>query len=144
MPTSSQPLKKSVDRVLNRLELVALEKDITLSSSIDAVRVLIGVAELETVLYNLIHNAIKFTPRGGKITVKNNAKILTVEDTGIGIDQKHIPVLFDRFYKADASRTYQGSGLGLSLVKEILDTSNATITVRSELTKGTVFTVVFK
>lgn len=101
---------------------------------------------IQRVLMNLIHNAIKFTPEEGNISVsvrstKGKAEI-TVSDTGQGIPPEDIPFIFDRFHKADKSRSKDktGVGLGLYIVKNILKAHNENITVESELGQGTAFT----
>jgi len=101
---------------------------------------------IQRVMINLIHNAIKFTPEEGNITVsvrniKGKAEI-TVSDTGQGIPAEDIPFVFDRFHKADKSRGQDKTsvGLGLYIVKNILKTHNENITVESEYGKGTTFT----
>ena len=102
--------------------------------------------KLEQVLINLIDNAIKYTDIG---TVKLKAYFdkkfyLEVSDSGRGIPQKHLDRLFERFYVVDKSRSRKlgGSGLGLSIVKHIVQLHNGEIKVTSEIGKGTVFTVI--
>jgi len=100
---------------------------------------------LEQVLQNLAANALRHTPDGGRIaltsdTVPDGVR-LTVRDTGPGIAPEHLPLIFDRFYKADASRrAASGSGLGLSIVKTIVERHGGTITARNEA--GAVFEIV--
>ncbi|MEO6845571.1 MAG: sensor histidine kinase, partial [Ginsengibacter sp.] len=93
---------------------------------------------LEKILYNLLSNAFKFTQEGGSIIVslclsEKNLLELKVEDTGTGIPSEKLPFIFDRFYQADAShkRKYEGSGIGLSLVKELVELHQGNITVES-------------
>jgi CheY-like chemotaxis protein len=101
----------------------------------------------DKVLYNLLSNAMKFTPAGKTITVileqQGNYCRLQVRDTGIGIRPEQIPYLFERFRQAEgsANRSYEGSGLGLALVKELVDLHRGQITVDSEYGEGTTFTV---
>jgi signal transduction histidine kinase len=89
------------------------------------------------VAVNLISNGIKYTPEGGRVTVSlvrtGDDAELRVRDTGIGIPAEHLPHIFDRFYKADASRAgvTGGSGLGLSIVKAIVERHGGTISVAS-------------
>jgi two-component system phosphate regulon sensor histidine kinase PhoR len=104
----------------------------------------IDQGDIETILYNLIHNALKFTPNNGVIKITWVKKQLSISDSGIGISKENIPHLFERFYKADLSRTNEGSGLGLTIVKEITDRYGAKITVSSNLGEGTTITVRFK
>lgn len=96
---------------------------------------------------NLITNSIKFTRENGTIYISvgldNDYIIVTIKDTGIGIPTEELPHIFERFYMADKSRnrTKSGSGLGLSVVKKIIDIHGGTIDVKSELEKGTEFTI---
>lgn len=104
-------------------------------------------------IFNLIDNALKYTPRGGKIEISLEAQgdraVLKVKDTGVGISKEDMPYIFDRFYRADKARAREivgeagGAGLGLSICKEITETHKGTITVESEPGKGTTFTVSF-
>ncbi len=111
---------------------------------------------VEKILTNLLSNAFKFTPDGGGVTVKvtqfrtqnselkvQNLVELLVADTGIGIPADQLDKVFDRFYQVDASQTRQqeGSGLGLALVKELVELHHGTIQVESEVGKGTTFTL---
>ena len=104
---------------------------------------------IEQVITNIIGNAIKYTPDGGKITAsleydeKQRYKI-TVTDTGVGISKEDIPHLFERFYRVDKSRSTDagGTGLGLSIAKDIVDAHNGSISVSSEPGKGTDVTII--
>jgi heavy metal sensor kinase len=94
-------------------------------------------------LYNLLDNAIKFTPEGGTIEIgveyhKHQARVI-VSDTGIGIAPEHLPHIFDRFYRADSARSPRigGNGLGLSICKSIAEAHRGTVDVESEPEKGT-------
>ncbi len=103
---------------------------------------------IEQVLLNLIRNAIHFTEEGGIILVSaekpsNNQVRITVRDTGIGIDPEHLPLLFDRFYRAEQSRgrASGGAGLGLAIAKEMVTAMGGTIAVESLPGEGTTFTI---
>ncbi|KPA18520.1 multi-sensor hybrid histidine kinase [Candidatus Magnetomorum sp. HK-1] len=106
---------------------------------------------LKRVINNLLSNAIKFTPDGGKIDVKVTTKASTkelsisVKDSGIGIPQDQIPYLFDKFTKTSQSGTKgeKGTGLGMSIVKEMIDRHGGKIEVTSEVNKGTCFKISF-
>lgn len=99
------------------------------------------------ILINLVDNAIKYTPAGGEVSLSLNQTtenlIVRVSDTGIGIDQEHLPRIFERFYRADKARSRKegGTGLGLSIVKHIVIAFKGNIEVKSELGKGTEFVV---
>ena len=96
---------------------------------------------------NLVENALHFTPLGGtiqiSITVGAAHSQISVKDTGCGIATKHLPRVFDRFYRADSSRSFQGSGLGLALVKSIMDLHGGSAVVESEVDRGTMVTLTF-
>jgi len=104
----------------------------------------LDIDKLERILMNLLRNAIKFT-ESGSITVRTGKKqgfiVIEVEDTGIGIPRDHLPHIFKRFQQVDASSTrrYEGTGLGLTIVKEAVDLMKGSIEVFSEEGKGTRF-----
>lgn len=103
--------------------------------------------KFDKVLYNLLSNAMKFTSAGGRITVSietaGNHCLLQVKDTGIGIPKEQIPRLFERFHQADVSlnRSSEGSGLGLALVKELIELHKGQISLESVDGEGSTFTV---
>lgn len=132
---------------------LAEQKFITLSfnSSVDRLNVMIDRDKLEKIINNLLSNAFKFTPAGGKIAVElklenqagpGTAKI-SIIDTGIGIPEEYQSKIFDRFFKVDEDlkRNYAGSGIGLALVKELTELHNWDISVSSKEGEGTVFTL---
>lgn len=123
-----------------------MEKDLTVKVDFEEDRrIVIGDKDkIEQVLTNLIDNAIKFSKEKGIIhiftEIKDDKVFITIKDNGIGIspeDQEHI---WDRFYKADKSRGKDGAGLGLYIVKRIINAHNEEIWVESEVGKGTAFT----
>ena len=104
--------------------------------------------KITQVLHNLMHNAIKFTSEGGKITLTTRSDerlvFVTVSDTGCGMDAEDARRIFDRFYKAEKAHTpsnTSGTGLGLSIAKRIVDAHGQSISVESEKGKGSAFTV---
>lgn len=97
---------------------------------------------LRQAISNLIANAVKFNASGGKVRIVLKKGSLAVHDTGVGIAPEALPHIFDRFYQADASRAgNNGFGLGLALVKRILDLHGWSVIARSTIGKGTVFTI---
>jgi signal transduction histidine kinase len=117
----------------------------------EPVRVRGHADRMKQLLLNLISNAIKFTPDGGRITLslypEGDNAVLQVADTGIGIAEEDLKRIFERFWQADSSRVRgiqnaeSSAGLGLAIVKWIVDAHNATIEVDSELGRGTTFIV---
>jgi signal transduction histidine kinase len=103
--------------------------------------------KLEKILLNLLFNALKFTPAGGVVRLEasrqNGAMVLAVSDTGVGISDEKMPFIFDRFWQADTSsqKRYYGVGIGLALVKELVEVQGGTVGVISELGRGSLFTV---
>ena len=124
------------------------KKKLELECNIDEVSILSSVSLLEIVFNNLISNAIKFTEPGGKITIslKENKThaVVKVQDTGCGISKEVGQHIFDKFYQGDTSHTGEGNGLGLALVKQVIDVIGGEISVESSVGKGTIFTVKLK
>ncbi|WML37344.1 ATP-binding protein [Clostridium sp. OS1-26] len=105
--------------------------------------------KLKQVFINILSNAVKFTNENGKIwvnlTKNKNEIIVSIRDTGIGISKKDLPFIFERLYRGDKSRNkIDGSGIGLTIVKNILTFHSASINVESEVNKGSTFTIHFK
>ena len=122
----------------------------TLNLEIDSHCDLIGSdIELASAFSNLITNAIKYTPKGGTVTIgwhdDGEQGCFTVQDTGIGIDPKHLPRLTERFYRVDSARSRQtgGTGLGLAIVKHVLMQHQAYLEIESKENQGSLFKVIF-
>jgi two-component system sensor histidine kinase BaeS len=101
--------------------------------------------KLQQLAGNLIDNAVKFTPSGGKVTVSlsetRDNVVFKVADSGVGIANGDLPKIYDRFYRAERSRGTPGSGLGLSLVRAVVTFYGGDIDCKSKPGSGTVFTV---
>jgi len=128
---------------------VAAEKNVQVQTHVDDTleAILTDRDKLEKILLNLLFNALKFTPSGGRIELraerKNDDIQLIVSDTGVGIAEKSLPFVFDRFWQADNSsrRKYQGVGIGLALVKELSEMMGGSVSVTSVEGRGTTFIV---
>lgn len=146
-----EPTRYSLDRQIRSLILACepqwREKSIQMDVSLDEVVIVADEDLLSQVWVNLIHNGIKFTPREGTIKMRlwaSREQIeFTITDTGIGISEDDLPRVFERFYKADKSRSRSqaGSGLGLSIVKKIIELHKGTVQVESRQSQGATFTV---
>jgi len=103
---------------------------------------------LSQLFFNLLDNAVKFTPAGGSVRIDGtrvgNGVIVTIEDTGIGIERQHLPHLFTRFYRVDTSRNSAsgGAGLGLAICQSIVEAHGGKLEVASEPGRGSVFRVI--
>ncbi len=103
--------------------------------------------KIEQAVSNLLDNAIKFAPEGGRVSISvdedNGLVRIDVTDSGVGIPQEHLPRIFERFYRVDKSRSRElgGTGLGLAIVKHIAQTHNGRVAVESELNKGSTFSI---
>lgn len=140
-------LDKQIRHIVLSYEPQWVEKNINLDVSLEEAEINADEDMMNQVFINLINNSIKFTPEGGSVNVRLCKKSDTIEfkitDTGIGIaeeDQNHI---FERFFKGDKSRraAIKGNGLGLSIVKKIIDLHHGIIKVQSKLGEGTTFIV---
>jgi signal transduction histidine kinase len=100
---------------------------------------------MEQVAANLIDNAVKYTPAGGRVEVsvraEGNQAVLAVRDTGVGIPADELPRIWDRLFRGDTSRTERGLGLGLSLVRAVVQAHDGTVEVKSEPGTGSTFAV---
>jgi signal transduction histidine kinase len=140
-------LDKQLRAVVLACEPLWLDKSIDMDVSLEEGEIDADPDLMNQVWGNLIHNSIKFTPRGGTIGVelqfRDGEAAVRISDTGIGIGEEDLPRIFERFYKADKSRNRAGggSGLGLSIVKKIVDLHHGSIDVQSRPGEGTVFTV---
>jgi signal transduction histidine kinase len=149
---SGYPVKKSRIRLdlqikdtIKKHQWRLQDRNLTVSYKLDETMLLADRELLAIVWDNLITNAIKYNRPNGHIfiscTSDRESAIITFEDTGVGLSEESAAQLFERFYRVDKTRKRDGTGLGLSIVKEIVTLLHGTITLKSELEKGTVFTV---
>lgn len=162
-------LSALLNDVVIRFQSQAEKAHVSLTAAVPAdIEIQANSDQIEEVLVNLFDNAVKYTPAGGRVHVSAYPSswteshrlpltseqpselrthyeevIVEVKDTGIGIASKHLPRLFERFYRVDKARSRQsgGTGLGLSIVKHIVEAHGGRITVRSEIKHGSTFTI---
>ena len=151
MEVKREPMEMTtfIRSIASAAQQMADNKGVTFEISVvpDFGAVMVDRDKLEKVVLNLVFNALKFTPKAGRVELRaakeNDDFVLTVADSGIGIAAKNLPFIFDRFWQADGSskRSYKGVGIGLSLVKELTEIHGGKVSVESEEGKGTKFTV---
>ncbi|MBD2434376.1 MULTISPECIES: GAF domain-containing sensor histidine kinase [Fischerella] len=130
--------KASSQQVTLKLELLVDQKSDRFTAD---------VRRVEQILWNLLSNAIKFTPEGGNVTLRlwmeADTAVFQVEDTGIGIPEAQLPLLFEKFHQLDTPyrRRYEGTGLGLALTKQLVELHRGRIEVESMVGVGSIFTV---
>ena len=136
-----------VEQVLTRLVAQAEREGVTLvaDAADDLPLVLADPERIGQVLLNLLHNAIKFTPAGGRVVVgaaqRDDAVAFSVRDSGTGIDPDDLPRIFERFYKADKARSGGGTGLGLAIVKHLVGAHEGTVAAQNNAdAQGATFT----
>ncbi|HEY9714331.1 MAG TPA: HAMP domain-containing sensor histidine kinase, partial [Chroococcales cyanobacterium] len=142
-------LEPRVAYAVETVAKMAAEKNIQFDINVKRdVRIYANPEQLDQVLLNLIENAVKFTPEGGKVSVKAGLAgfepgRFEVSDTGIGMAAREIPRIFERFYRIDRARSRGSTGLGLSIVKHIADLHGAKINVTSKEGVGSTFQLTF-
>jgi two-component system phosphate regulon sensor histidine kinase PhoR len=141
-------LTELLKEVVERFKPHAAESGLSLALEAEKpLQLLASRDQVEQVVVNLVSNATKYTPSGGKVLVRAHKQdenvVLDVIDNGIGIMHEHLPRLFERFYRVDKarSRASGGTGLGLSIVKHIVESHEGEIRVASEYNRGSTFTV---
>lgn len=141
-------LRHVIDAALDSVSPAAAAKGIAIERLLDDVEPVTGDKDrLQQVIWNLLSNAVKFTPRDGRVTVRLGRRagdvIISVEDSGIGISPEFLPYVFDRFSQADgsATRRHGGLGLGMAIVRHLVELHGGTVTARSEgENRGATFT----
>ena len=145
---TSFDLDEQIRKSLLALEGAWEQKEIEFDVDLDDTDFVGNESLLHHIWDNLISNAIKFSHQGGKITIRlknlENKVIFTISDNGIGISEEAKKHIFDKFYQADSSHKEEGNGLGLALVKKIVDLEGGEIFVQNNQDGGCTFTVVLK
>jgi signal transduction histidine kinase len=149
LTVETSDINQIVAHVYDTYEPVAISKGQTLHLITDPQipEILVDKRQIERVFVNLVANAINYTPHDKAITVRTlrdeNAVVFSIADEGMGISAEDLPHIFERFYRTDVARSTQstGTGLGLAIVKEIVEQHGGSVTVESELGKGSTFTV---
>jgi two-component system phosphate regulon sensor histidine kinase PhoR len=142
-PTSIQTLLQvPIERLRPQAERAGLSLTLTLLGDLPLVQA--DSEQMRQVVTNLVHNAIKFTPPGGDITVSAEVgapdeMLIFVRDTGVGIPEQDLPRIFERFYKADRARSGGGTGLGLAIAKHVVQRHQGRIWAESTEGKGSTF-----
>ena len=146
--TERVELRAIASHALATVKSRAVERDVTLENLVDDGAVVAGdPGGLEQVVENLVDNAVKYGRQGGTVRVEGARKgsrvIVSIVDDGPGIESRHLPRLFERFYRVDEGRSRQrgGTGLGLAIVKHIIESMRGTVTVESTIGGGTRFTI---
>jgi len=132
---------RAAERLKSQADRAGLQMKLDIAPGLPSVSA--DEARMEQVLVNLIHNAIKFTPPGGRINISARAEgdkfIVSVSDTGVGIPEDDLPRVFERFYKADKARAGGGTGLGLAIAKHVVEAHGGRIWVESVEGRGATF-----
>jgi signal transduction histidine kinase len=142
------PLRPLVSRVVSEIEVTRARQDVQLSQDVpdDLPAVFADAERLHQVLFNLLDNAVRFTPEGGRVRVTasghNGSVDVAVSDTGPGIDAEHLPRLFERFYRVDTARSRDegGTGIGLAIARSVVEAHGGRIWAESEPGTGSTFT----
>jgi signal transduction histidine kinase len=140
-------VKKIVMDAHELFKPVAEEKNIMLDAIVPQGPLLVpgDVRRLQRVIANLLDNAIKYTPHEGKIITtvekKDMYALISIADSGIGIEEENITRIFDKFYRGDRSRTTPGNGLGLCLVQAVVNAHGGSVDVKSSPGRGSIFSV---
>lgn len=152
MPLHLSPvdLREAAGAIVERFRLAAAAQGIELKREVgaDAPHAMADPAKLDQILTNLLENALRFTPRGGRIAISARARPrwvdVRVSDTGAGISKEHLPRVFERFFKADRSRRDGGTGLGLAIAKHLAQAHGGEMRAESAEGEGSVFTVTLR
>ena len=140
-------IRELIKSIINKIGNLASSKEVIFEAKIIEMPVMIdgNKMELERVFYNILDNAIKYTPKEGRVYISDeiifNEYVVTVNDSGVGIPKNIINRIFDPFFRGDVSRNSNGAGLGLTLSKKIIENHKGTISIKSDINKGTKVTI---
>ena len=144
----AEPVRRAAESIRPSADVKGIKLDVDSPRALPLVAA--DAERVQQIAWNLLSNAVKFTPRGGRIQVRLEAHAggvsVVVADNGVGIDRAFLPFVFDRFRQGDAgsTRVFGGLGLGLSIVRQLVDMHGATVTAASDgIGKGAAFTVTF-
>jgi signal transduction histidine kinase len=145
---SPVPLHPLVREVLSEIEVARADRGVRMRDAVpdDLPPVLVDPERVHQVLFNLLDNAVRYTPAGGEVTVSAHSAAggceIAVRDTGPGIAPEHLPRLFERFYRADAARSRGdgGTGIGLAIARSVVEAHGGRIRAESRVGQGSVFT----
>jgi two-component system heavy metal sensor histidine kinase CusS len=130
----------AVEKIAEFYQMIADDHNVTINCTGNG-QIYADPDLFERIVGNLLENALRFTPEHGSIRIavsKHNSNFqVTVSDNGCGIAAEHLPRVFDRFYRAESSRSSDGAGLGLALVKSIVELHGGSAAIQSELNHGT-------
>jgi two-component system sensor histidine kinase MprB len=135
-PVETLRLDDCLDECVDTARTYARIKEITIDVNVEQSNVLGRRDRLERAISNLLTNAIKFTPRGGRIVVESRDGTISVSDNGPGIAEADQPFIFDRFWRSASARALPGSGLGLSIVAQVVAELQGTVSVDRDPTLG--------
>lgn len=149
LKTEPTDISELVSDTVNTMRIEAKNRQLTLTyvPGSSTTSITADPDRIRQVIVNILSNAIKYTPAHGTVTVlcgqQENYVYIKISDTGIGIPEKDLPMLFERFYRVDKARSREmgGTGLGLAIAKEIVEAHNGSIDVESEYGKGTAVTI---
>ncbi len=137
-------IKEIIDQIISDLSKKSQEKNIYITNSIKSNYIIYASAqELSVLFWNILQNAVKYNVKNGEIKVYRRKNIIYISDTGVGISQRDQEKIFDRFYQTSQARSGEWFGIGLSLVKKIIDINNWKIEIQSKKWEGTTFKIIF-
>jgi signal transduction histidine kinase len=153
LPLEKEEVELSVlaARAASMLQPLAEENQVLLQAEVEEAPFLrLDKQRMNQIIYNLLTNALRHTPPGGRVMVsvrrEEKEVVLVVSDTGEGMASEHLPYIFEHFYRVDASRDRRsgGSGIGLAIVRRLVEAQGGKVTVQSQLGEGSCFEVRFK